>query len=314
MKLSDVNLPNLQRSVSLASYTTMRVGGPADALVVAETAEELAEIVTVLWKTEIPFKILGSGSNVLVSDAGFQGVAVINRTRTGKGFRFEETPGPGFDNPTVWAEAGVNFSALARQTARRGYSGLEWASGIPGTVGGAVIGNAGAQGGDMAGSLVVAEILHRNEDRQLWPVERLDYKYRSSALKGQPGNQPQAVVLSARLRLARSTPEEAQARIDAFTEKRRQSQPPGASMGSMFRNPPGDYAGRLIEAAGLKGTCFGGAEISIRHANFFINKGNATAADIQALILLAQEKVKEKFGISLELEIEMVGHFIDLVQ
>ena len=160
MKLSELSIPNLQRSASLAYYTTMRVGGPADALVVAETADELAGIVTELWKTDLPFMILGGGSNVLVSDAGVHGVVVINRTRPGEGFRFTEAESPDAEPPTVWAEAGVNFGALARQAALRGLSGLEWASGIPGTVGGAVIGNAGAHGSDMAGTLVVAEILH----------------------------------------------------------------------------------------------------------------------------------------------------------
>jgi len=151
MELSELSIPNLQRSASLAYYTTMRVGGPADALVVAETADELAGIVTELWKTDLPFMILGGGSNVLVSDTGVQGVVVVNRTRPGEGFRFSEAESPVVEPPTVWAEAGVNFGALARQTALQGLSGLEWASGIPGTVGGAVIGNAGAHGSDMAG-------------------------------------------------------------------------------------------------------------------------------------------------------------------
>ena len=308
MNLYELTLPNLQRAVPLAHYTTMRVGGPADALVVAETAEELAGIITELWKTDLPFMILGGGSNVLVSDAGLRGVVVINRTRPGEGFRFDE-----MEPPTVRAEAGVNFGALARQTALRGLSGLEWAAGIPGTVGGAVIGNAGAHGCDMARTLAVAEILHRKEGRQLWPPERLEFRYRGSALKGNPALQPPAVVLSATLKLARSTQEAVQAKLNAIAEKRRSTQPPGASMGSMFRNPPGDYAGRLIEAAGLKGTRVGGAEISSRHANFFINNGNATAADIQALVNLAQKTVAGRFGVKLELEIEFVGDFPEQV-
>ena len=313
MKLSELSIPNLQRSVPMAHYTTMRVGGLADALMVAETADELAEIVIELWKTDLPFMILGGGSNVLVSDAGVPGVVVINHSPPGEGFRFNELESPEAEPPTVWAEAGVNFGALARQSGLRGLSGLEWASGIPGTVGGAVIGNAGAHGSDMASNLVVAEILHPIQGRQLWPVERLEYRYRGSALKGKHTPQPQTVVLSATLRLVHSTLEAVQAKMNAIAEKRRWVQPPGASMGSMFRNPPGDYAGRLIEATGLKGTCVGGAEISSRHANFFINNGNATAADIQALIGLAQKAVADKFGVILELEIELVGDFPMLV-
>jgi UDP-N-acetylmuramate dehydrogenase len=313
MKLDDLSIPNLQKSVPLAYYTTMRVGGPADGLVVAETGTELEGIVTELWKTEIAFMILGSGSNVMFSDAGMRGVVVINHTRPGEGFRFQDAKALKDKPVTVWAESGVNFGALARQAGLRGLSGLEWASGIPGTVGGAVIGNAGAHGGDVAGSLAVAEILHRLEGRQTWPVERLEYRYRGSVLKGKGTPQPQAVVLSAKFRLVRSTRESVQVMMNVIAEKRRQTQPPGTSMGSMFRNPPGDYAGRLIEAAGLKGIRVGGAEISSGHANFFINKGNATAADVLALIKMAQNAVADKFGVQLELEIELIGDFQDPV-
>jgi UDP-N-acetylmuramate dehydrogenase len=312
MKLSGLSIPNLQWSVPLAHYTTMRVGGLADALVVVETGDELARIVTVLWKTDLPFMILGGGSNVLVSDAGVRGMVVIYRARPGEGYRFNEAESPQAELSTVWAEAGVNIGALARQAALRGWSGLEWASGIPGTVGGAVIGNAGAHGSDMAGSLVVAEILHHIEGRQLWPVERLEYHYRGSILKGKPALQPRVIVLSATLKLIRSTQEAVQAKMNAIAEKRRRAQPPGPSIGSMFRNPPGDHAGRLIEAAGLKGTRVGGAEISSWHANFFINNGDATAADILALIMMAQKAVMDKFAVKLELEIELVGEFPDL--
>lgn len=307
MKLSELSIPHLQWSVSLAYYTTMRVGGPADALVLAETADELAGITTELWKTDLPFMILGGGSNVLVSDAGVRGVVVISRARPGERFHIADPESP--ESGSIWAEAGVNLSALARQTAARGLSGLEWASAIPGTVGGAVVGNAGAHGGDMAGSLSVAEILHRREGHQTWPVERLEYRYRGSALKGMHTPQPPAVVLSATFKLAQSTPEAVQEKVNVIAEKRRQSQPPGASMGSMFRNPPGDYAGRLIEAAGLKGTRVGGAEISSQHANFFINKGNATAADIYALVEIAKKAVADQLGVRLELEIELIGDY-----
>lgn len=309
MDLSELTISNLQRSVPMARYTTMRVGGPAEALVMAETADELAGIVTELWKTEIPFMVLGGGSNVLVSDAGVSGVVVINHARPGEGYHFIEPPTPEAGPITVWAEAGVIFSAIARQAAIRGLSGLEWASGIPGTVGGAVVGNAGAHGDDMAGSLVVAEILHRIQNRQMWPVERLEYRYRGSKLKGKRTPQPQVVVLSATLKLGKSTQEAVQAKMNEIAENRRSTQPPGSNMGSIFRNPPGDYAGRLIDAAGLKGTRIGGAEISSQHGNFFINNGNATAADIFELVRITRQAVASKFGVKLELEIELVGDF-----
>lgn len=305
----------LQRDVPLARYTAARLGGPADVVVRASSAEELAETIARLWELEAPFLILGGGSNVLVSDAGVRGVVVYNQARRVR-FDLQEEP------PTVWAESGANFGLVARQAATRGLAGLEWAAGIPGTVGGAVFGNAGAHGGDIAGSLALAEILHLGDwktpfsgnetgvRREMWPVERLEYEYRNSLLKRfrpREGSQPQAAVLSAVFRLERSSLTAVQVKLDEFLAFRRRAQPPGASMGSMFKNPPGDYAGRLIEAAGLKGVRKGGAEISPLHANFFINHGGATAAEVYGLIRLARSAVAEKFGVELELEIELVG-------
>ena len=295
----------LQTGVPLERFTSARVGGAAEILLEVESADELAQAATLLWSESLSWKILGGGSNVLVSDSGVHGVVVVNRARK---VRFDEDSDP----PTVWAESGANFGLVARQAASRGLSGLEWAAGIPGTVGGAVVGNAGAHGGDMAGNLIVATILQRNlKDgvpiRETWSVERLEYAYRTSQLERMPG---QAVVLDAQLRLQRSTPEVVQAKMDEYVNYRRRTQPPGASMGSMFKNPPGDYAGRLIEAAGLKGVQVGDAQISILHANFFINHGEATAADIYALIELAKRAVAEKFGVHLELEIELVGNWV----
>jgi UDP-N-acetylmuramate dehydrogenase len=268
-------------------------------LVEVTTSEELVQTVQILWKMDAPFIIIGGGSNVLVSDAGVRQVVLINRSRLAAGFRFDDNA----QRPTVWAEAGVNFGALARQAAQRGLAGLEWAAGIPGTVGGAVVGNAGAHGSDMAGCLVVAEILHR-QGQEIWPVEKFAYSYRNSVIKRGAGD---AIVLNATLRLEHSTPQAVQERIDIYVAHRRQTQPPGASMGSMFKNPPGDYAGRLIEAAGLKGVRIGEAEISRLHANFFVNLGQARAAEIAQLIQLARREVAEKFGVELALEIEMVG-------
>lgn len=290
----------LQTAAPLARYTAARVGGPADGLLEVRSADELAEAAAALWAAGAPFVILGGGSNVLVADAGVRGVVLVNRA---KAVRFDE-------EPSVWAESGANFGALARQAAQRGLSGLEWAGGIPGTVGGAVVGNAGAHGGDMAGNLIVAEILHYTPQgtptRETWPVEQLEYDYRTSRLKRGPG---QDVILSATLRLQPSTPEAVQATMDTFVAHRRRTQPPGASMGSMFKNPPQDYAGRLIERAGLKGLRIGDAEISPLHGNFFINHGQATAADVLKLLRQARQKVAEQFGVELELEVELLGEF-----
>ncbi|MCL4259661.1 MAG: UDP-N-acetylmuramate dehydrogenase, partial [Anaerolineales bacterium] len=197
----------------------------------------------------------------------------------------------------------VVFSNLANRCASKGLSGLEWGSAVPGTIGGAVYGNAGAFGGDIAGSLISAELLTES-GREKFSAEQMGYAYRSSVLKR---GEVKAVVLSAELKLENSTKEDVTARIHQFVAHRKATQPPGASMGSMFKNPSGDYAGRLIEVSGLKGMRIGNAEISQLHGNFFINHGETRAEDIRALIELARKTVQEKQGVELELEIEFVG-------
>jgi UDP-N-acetylmuramate dehydrogenase len=187
-----------------------------------------------------------------------------------------------------------------------GLKGMEWCVSVPGTLGGAVVNNAGAHGGDMDGNLNEISLLDLHSDATLtWERQRLAYGYRSSALKGQHGRY---IVLSASLHLDPGhPPAELNAIADQFIEHRKRTQPPGASLGSMFKNPPGDFAGRLIEAAGLKGHQIGGVQVSPIHANFFVNHGTGTAADYAALIDLAQARVQAEFGIELELEVERIG-------
>ena len=298
--MKTLSLPNLrdafgdklQENVSLAAYTSARIGGEADGLIVVHLADELAETISQLWEMEIPYLLLGGGSNLLFSDEGFHGVVVLNKA---KAVRFSED--------SVWAESGVTMSKLSNQAATKGLAGMEWAATVPGTVGGAVYGNAGAFGGDMAGNLIQAELL-TDAGRETWSVDDMAYAYRSSKLKRDAVN---AVVLSAELKLINGDPAEIQERMRSFIQKRKNTQPPGASMGSMFKNPEGDHAGRLIEAAGLKGTRIGNVEISTVHANFFVNHGETKARDVMALVELAQRTVFEKFGVTLELEIEVVG-------
>ncbi|HUH97468.1 MAG TPA: UDP-N-acetylmuramate dehydrogenase [Anaerolineales bacterium] len=285
----------VQENISLAPLTSARIGGPADYLITANSSEELAEMMTLIWQEGLPYFVLGGGSNILVSDEGVRGITVLNRA---KAVRFENGSQPG-----VWAESGAVFSNLANRCATKGLSGLEWAATVPGTVGGAVYGNAGAFEGEMAGNLIWAEILSES-GRRRWSVEEMAYGYRSSVLKR---DKTRAVVLAAELGLKNATKEEVSVKIGQLSERRKSTQPPGASMGSMFKNPPGDYAGRLIEAAGLKGTRIGNAEISTVHGNFFVNHGRTKASDIRALIELTQRTVKGKYGVALELEIELVG-------
>jgi UDP-N-acetylmuramate dehydrogenase len=287
----------LQKNVSLARFTGARVGGPADCLLVANSVSELVEAARALWDMGLPFIVLGGGSNVLVSDAGVRGVVVLNRA---KETEIDKS------NLSVWAGSGASFGSLARRVSARNLSGLEWAVGIPGTVGGAVFGNAGAHGSDVSGCLMLAEILHQINGRLQLTPPQMGYAYRSSALRRDP--EP-SIILSAHFKLGVGNAAETKALVEKFTQRRKKTQPPGASLGSMFKNPPGDYAGRLIEQAGLKGTRIGRAVISPVHANFFINDGGTLASDIFSLIQLTQKAVMEKFGVQLELEIKLIGEW-----
>jgi UDP-N-acetylmuramate dehydrogenase len=300
----------LQENAPLQRYTAARLGGAAEALVTVRSIGELADAVKLCCEQGIPFTIIGSGSNILVADAGVKRLIIVNQARK---IVFHTQEGP----KAVWAESGANFGALARQAATAGFSGLEWAAGIPGTVGGAVYGNAGAHGADMASCLLVANILQLIPNKgdhlyeispQDWSVDQLEYGYRTSHLKRHPGR---VVVLSAQMRLNSSTAEAVTAKMDEYRMMRKASQPSGASLGSIFKNPTGYYAGRLIENAGLKGMKIGNVEISQKHANFFISHNGATASDYARLIRLAQEKVQKEFGVRLELEIEMLGEWME---
>ncbi len=296
-KLQDQYGTALQFDVLLARYTTARIGGPAEALIMARSAEELAHAGRGLWDLGLDFIVLGGGSNVLVSDEGVEGVVVLNRARDTRFMEREQ-------GLLAVAESGAVLGTVSRLAAERGWSGLEWAATVPGTVGGAVVGNAGAHGGDMSDSITLAEILQHNGQVESWSLARLDFGYRTSSLKR---NEESFIVLSATFAFERSTPEACKQEIRAFSEQRERTQPAGASIGSMFRNPADDYAGRLIEAAGLKGFESGGVKISEKHANFFINEGQGSAADVYKLITKARQAVREQFGVQLELEIELIG-------
>lgn len=287
----------VKENVPLAPYTSARIGGPADIFITVESVAALMRVVKFLWKNDMPFLVMGGGSNLLVSDKGVRGVVVMNRAK-------KVTFHAG-DQPSVSAESGVVFSNLANRCASKGFGGIEWAAAVPGTIGGAVYGNAGAFGGDVAGSLLSTELLTES-GREKFSVEQMGYGYRASLLKR---GELKAIVLSAELSLTNSTREDATVKIQQFSAHRKTTQPPGASMGSMFKNPVGDYAGRLIEVSGLKGTRIGNAEVSPVHGNFFVNHGATRAEDIRKLVQLVQKTVKEKQGVELELEIEMVGEW-----
>jgi UDP-N-acetylmuramate dehydrogenase len=292
----------LQENVRMANYTTMNVGGPADALLIATSADELADCVGKLWAMDIPVKVLGSGSNVLISDAGIRAVVVINHAHT---IRVNLKNDP----ITVRAESGALMMNVAKKLALWGLSGMEWAATIPGTVGGAVYGNAGAFGGETCHNLVFADLLHKVEGRSEWLCEQLEYTYRESGIKR---GLLDAVILSSLFKVERGDPQKIAAEIETFRQRRWKNQPPGASVGSVFRNPADDKAGRLIEAAGLKGKKKGSAIISPMHANFIINEGGASAQDVLDLLVEARNTVKDKFEVDLTPEIEILGSWDNL--
>lgn len=284
----------VQRDVPLAPFTAMRVGGPADLLVVVDSSEELAEVVTAARRYGIPWRVLGGGCNVLIADQGIRGVVVINRAAS-----------VSFDHLTVHADSGAKLASLARRTIECSLAGMAWATGLPGTVGGAVVGNAGAFDGDIASTLQSATVLE--PDGQI--VERehawFGFEYRGSRLRRE--SDKGRVVLEASFELEPGDETKLKARGDEILEWRRERHPSGPTMGSTFKNPPGHYAGELIEQVGLKGYRVGGARVSEQHANFLINVGDATAGDVMALIRHVQAEVERRFGLELALEVELLG-------
>ena len=291
-----------RQDVQLSRYTTAGLGGPADFHVTVRSANEMVEAVTLARRQHIPCWVLGDGSNVLVSDLGMRGLVIRNKA---KAIAFRHN-GLGV---VVRAESGVNLSGLARRCASRGLDGLTWAAGIPGTVGGAVVGNAGAHGSDVANSLRQASILDADLQVRDCPAAEMKYGYRSSALKAAHTGQGETdrVVLAAEFNLRPASTAELELRMTEIVEHRKRTQPPGASMGCMFKNPPGDHAGRLMDEANLKGVRIGGAQISTAHANFFVNDDEATAEDVRKLMAEAWHAVKDRFGIALEPEVELIG-------
>lgn len=282
----------------LARHTTFGIGGPADVFVTVRNAAELQRAVVISREFGAPVFILGAGSNILVGDRGIRGVVIDNQA---KSVEVEEA-GAG---AIVRAESGTSIAALARQMARRGLAGIEWAAGIPGTLGGAVVYNAGAYGGQLSDVLRSARVLNGSNAPREMSLTELGLGYRTSViLRGECAG---CIVLSAEMALARGDAGALTARVAAFDRERLAAQPRGRNSGSTFKNPPGDHAWRLIDAAGLRGHRIGNARISEKHTNFFENLGGATAADVYALMQEARRRVKEQFGIELENEVELVG-------
>lgn len=312
---------DIRRGVSLAPLTTMKVGGPAELFASVTTIAQLTGLVRWAQTMGQPYCLLGGGSNVLISDAGIRGLVIFNRCRgvhvgfaAGGLAAVDGSAGSDGSVPLLQAESGALMAGVARRAVAGGLTGLEWAVSLPGTVGGAVVNNAGAYGWEIKDNLEATTVLDPQGNVVHLSPAAASYGYRSSSLKRagvvRAGFGP--VVLDALFRLRRGEPAAIAAQAEHNLLHRRRSQPNEPSLGSTFRNPPGDYAGRLIEAAGLKGARRGSVEVSQHHANFLVNPGGvgaATAADVMALLLHVQRVVLDRFGVELEPEVQLAGEW-----
>ena len=291
------------RDEPLARFTTMRVGGPADLFATAHNAHELRALVRFARTRGLPHFVLGRGSDLVISDAGIRGLVIQVRAE-----------GSRFDGERYTAEAGVQMARAATETQRAGLTGLEFGLAIPGTAGGAVWANAGAHDAEIAGVLESARILAADGTEAIVPAAELGLTYRDSRFKqadGAPAGDGAAardVVIDATFRLAPADPEVIKTRLDEIRHWRQAHQPLGLpSAGSVFRNPDGDSAGRLIDDAGLKGLRIGGAVVSEKHANFIVNDQKGTAADVRRLAERVRAEVLARNGVALAFEVEFVG-------
>lgn len=288
----------LRLNEGLDRHTTYRVGGAADAMCLPETRSELLGIVTAARVREVPWLVLGNGSNILFPDVGFRGLVIKIRGSTpvdGTLWHLKQ------DGDRLKAGAGVSLPRLAWSAAAKGLGGLEFCTGIPGVVGGSIRGNAGAHGSDLGGVLESIELIRPSGDIETVPACEAGFSYRES------GIERDGIVTGAVFRLTPDEPEVVYERIRNYTEYRKRTQPSAdQSAGCMFKNPEGGKAGKLIDAAGCKGLQVGGARVSDLHGNFIINQGGATASDALQLIDMVRDRVFERTGFALELEVRVM--------
>ncbi|MCR4655076.1 MAG: UDP-N-acetylmuramate dehydrogenase [Lachnospiraceae bacterium] len=290
---------NIKENEILAGHVTFKTGGPADVFVVPKNRESVIEVIKFLKRTEVPFFILGNGSNVLIGDRGFRG-AVVHMGSD----HAEMITDP--DTGVIWAQSGISLAKVSREACKNGLTGMEFASGIPGTVGGAVVMNAGAYGGEMKQIVTSVSMLDMESGQcRDFSCEDMRFSYRDSIVKHGP-----YLVLDVKLKLGRGNTDEIKARMEELKDKRNEKQPLDfPSAGSTFKRPEGYFAGKLIEDSGLKGYSVGGAQVSEKHCGFVINRKGASSADIRKLIEDVQRIVYERQGVRLETEVLMIGEF-----
>ena len=278
----------------MAGHTTFRIGGPADCFLQPENEEQLIQVQRYLGKVGLPFFVVGNGSNLLVSDAGYRGVII----QVGRKMSAIEVEGC-----TIKAQAGATLAQVAKAALEHGLTGLEFASGIPGTVGGGVVMNAGAYDGEL--SQVVARVHVVNSEGEIMELdnETMEFGYRTSAIKN-----TSLAITEVQFELSEGDKEQIREKMEDYTSRRREKQPlEYPSAGSTFKRPKGFFAGKLIMDAGLRGYQKGGARVSDKHCGFVINTGDATAEDVRNVIREVQERVKEKFHVTLETEVIFLG-------
>ena len=297
-KLIDcIGIENVKLEEPMEKHTTFRIGGPADYFLCPQTAEELKAVIHVCKETGTPYFILGNGSNLLVSDKGYRG-AVIQIWKNMSEVSVE-------DETKIRAQAGAQLSKIASCALEQSLEGFEFAAGIPGTLGGAVVMNAGAYGGEMKDVLTSVRVMTEEGEIMELPAEELGLGYRTSIIP-----EKRYIVLGAVISLTEGKKEEIKAQMDDLRQKRVSKQPlEYPSAGSTFKRPEGYFAGKLIQDSGLKGFTVGGAQVSEKHSGFVINKGNATAADVMELIRQVTAKVKEDTGVTMEPEVKQIGEF-----
>ncbi|MDO4321980.1 MAG: UDP-N-acetylmuramate dehydrogenase [Lachnospiraceae bacterium] len=281
---------------SMKKHTTFRIGGPADVFAVPDSFEKAAKIIQICREQQQPFYVLGNGSNLLVSDQGYRGVVVQI---------YKNLSGIEVEGDILTAQAGAMLSVIAKKALAHSLTGFEFASGIPGTIGGAAVMNAGAYGGEMRDVLLEVTVLTRDGQIRTVPAQELRLGYRYSVI---PENE--WVVLGAKLQLQRGDYGQIKARMEELKERRVSKQPLELpSAGSTFKRPEGYFAGKLIMDAGLQGFSVGGAQVSEKHCGFVVNTGDATAAEVRALIAEVAARVKAQSGVTLEPEVKMLGEF-----
>lgn len=277
-------------------HTTFRIGGPAKYFVIPETKEEIRAVIECCKNADMPYYVLGNGSNLLVSDKGYEGVVIQI---------FKNMNQITLEGNTITAQAGAILSSVASKALEAELTGFEFAAGIPGTLGGACVMNAGAYGGEMKDVLVNVEVLTQDGEILVIPKEDLELGYRTSVIAKR-----NYIVLEATIRLTKGDKEAIKARMEELKVQRTTKQPlEYPSAGSTFKRPEGHFAGKLIQDAGLRGFQVGGAQVSEKHCGFVINKDQATAADVAELMKQVSAKVKEQFGVELEAEVKRLGEF-----